>query len=939
MDYNNEESKLTINLKKENYKPEMLLEHTDVKSIRFDGYSDTIELPLELTDFKQLNTISVYSDNKEKAYNPPLNLEKFTQIKELTLWSFCDFEQLGPMPHIEVFNVVVRDPYKDTQSIVACFPNLKKLELWGSHLKNGELAPEIGELTQLEYLKLVSCGLSDLPGDFEKLSNLKELVIGGQPMRKFPEVICHLQGLENLKFSQHITQLPDNFSNLTSLRNLDFSHSFNNGTMSPVNDGFSDEKVYLHPIPEVIGDLPALEELNLDFCGVVDLAFLKNARKLRKFSAQCSGIENTAGLSHLKNLEELNLESASVLKNLDGLAGLPIKTLDVNTSRKLKSIDAILELHSLETLKISYCEKIKNLEAIYKHPTLKTLKASGEIEAQWKQKEMFANLPSVETVVENLESNDLKVVEKAINDLNLHVEKNFHDENNPLAGYFGEEADNYDMVHLPVLEEAFEKYKSEMSTETLQNLVGMSLRSVGEDNYQITVLAIEEMNRRKDVEAQKFVIEQFKKACEYYDFGHRYWENTVHDQLHDTLFPGFETEALLELLEDAHGDMLNSEGGDGADQLFIPAFKKCKSQDDFDRLLTAYLAYQEEYMEYKGYAYFKRLQEEIEEELKGDYLEVFQNEVAKASEQAGLYSLIESDDPNDMVKLIRMMGEKAYDDFMEANDYKIIRKMNDLDLPEEDVLFAINYFIGIKANLSDIADSLEKYVLPRGIEYLKAFLKEKEDKEYLADVIISMIKKMNKNGGSTEIIHHLRQYVKTIGNFTSDEIYAKEVKDLFAVIVDNRFEEKFDAYLMRLEHTVNLVENPPLQIPNLDFRFDLYLMASSEYWEQVKRVSTSMFKILPVKTIVNALYIPVVAAVKLKDEAFLKSLIPYIPEEIEEVLLTYNLACAFAVFNEKEYMLKYIKKSLELGKTSEQFMEDNDYALYWNDQDFLDVLA
>lgn len=48
MDYNNEERKLTINLKEESYNPEMLLEHTDVKSIRLDAYSDTIELPLEL---------------------------------------------------------------------------------------------------------------------------------------------------------------------------------------------------------------------------------------------------------------------------------------------------------------------------------------------------------------------------------------------------------------------------------------------------------------------------------------------------------------------------------------------------------------------------------------------------------------------------------------------------------------------------------------------------------------------------------------------------------------------------------------------------------------------------------------------------------------------------------------------------------------------------
>src|SRR5690606_10390489 len=151
-------------------------------SIRFDDYTDTIELPSELADFKHLDTIYISGEKRDMLYNPPLNLEKFTQIKELTLWSFCDLEKLSSMPHIEVFNTVVSDPYKDMQAIVSRFPNLKKLEIWGSHLKSGELAPEIGELTQLEYLKLVSCGLSDLPKGFEKLSNLKELVMLGLPM-------------------------------------------------------------------------------------------------------------------------------------------------------------------------------------------------------------------------------------------------------------------------------------------------------------------------------------------------------------------------------------------------------------------------------------------------------------------------------------------------------------------------------------------------------------------------------------------------------------------------------------------------------------------------------------------------------------------------------------------------------------------------------------
>jgi hypothetical protein len=37
-------------------------------------------------------------------------------------------------------------------------------------------------------------------------------------------------------------------------------------------------------------------------------------------------------------------------------------------------------------------------------------------------------------------------------------------------------------------------------------------------------------------------------------------------------------------------------------------------------------------------------------------------------------------------------------------------------------------------------------------------------------------------------------------------------------------------------------------------------------------------------------------------------------------------------------MLAYIEKSLELGKTSRQFMDDKDFEGYIEDQDFLDLL-
>ena len=71
------------------------------------------------------------------------------------------------------------------------------------------------------------------------------------------------------------------------------------------------------------------------------------------------------------------------------------------------------------------------------------MSASDEVEAQWQKKGVFAGLPSVEAAVQALSSDALAVVEKAIVDLNLHVDKSYHDERNPLAEFFGAEANVY----------------------------------------------------------------------------------------------------------------------------------------------------------------------------------------------------------------------------------------------------------------------------------------------------------------------------------------------------------------------------------------------------------------------------------------------------------------------------------------------------------------
>ncbi len=155
-------------------------------------------MPIALKEYKTLAEFYISGGNRDILYPPPLHLEKLTNIKELSLWSFCNLEKLEPMPHIETLNIVIKKPYDDVQIISNIFPNLKRMEIWGSHLKSGELPPEIGNFKNLEHLELVSCGLTNLPSEFKKLKNLKFLRMGGLAMKIFPEVLCELGQLEEL---------------------------------------------------------------------------------------------------------------------------------------------------------------------------------------------------------------------------------------------------------------------------------------------------------------------------------------------------------------------------------------------------------------------------------------------------------------------------------------------------------------------------------------------------------------------------------------------------------------------------------------------------------------------------------------------------------------------------------------------------------------------
>jgi hypothetical protein len=79
---------------------------------------------------------------------------------------------------------------------------------------------------------------------------------------------------------------------------------------------------------------------------------------------------------------------------------------------------------------------------------------------------------------------------------------------------------------------------------------------------------------------------------------------------------------------------------------------------------------------------------------------------------------------------------------------------------------------------------------------------------------------------------------------------------------------------------------------------------------------------------------PVICRDKVQCEALLK----HVPANVINPILAFNLACAAAHHKDREALLKYTKRALELNKSPEQFRQDADFVPYLSDKKFIALL-
>ena len=214
--------------------------------------------------------------------------------------------------------------------------NLEALKM-GENPIGDEGLSSISFLSNLNVLDVYNCGLSDLSA-LSNLSDLEELYIGQNS-------ISDLSPLSDMK----------------NLIRLDALH----------NQIGNDEKSL-----SCLSGLVSLTVLDLQECGVSDLAFMKNLCLLESTELSGNKISDISSLKSLTHLTYLGLANNEIsdIEPLSELTGLSY--LDLSNNRISGSLGALTKLHDLKSLILSQ-NTISDITALSDMTSLRVLKIDG----------------------------------------------------------------------------------------------------------------------------------------------------------------------------------------------------------------------------------------------------------------------------------------------------------------------------------------------------------------------------------------------------------------------------------------------------------------------------------------------------------------------------------------------------------------------------------
>ncbi|WP_299433362.1 ankyrin repeat domain-containing protein [uncultured Aquimarina sp.] len=345
------------------------------------------------------------------------------------------------------------------------------------------------------------------------------------------------------------------------------------------------------------------------------------------------------------------------------------------TTKKTTCIIINGESVQTATIEIKHFDDIETSQKEADNLILATLEQGYEEDKQPDEFSVFS------IALEQLKTEDVKEFENRLLILKTLVDVYYSGDKHPFVQFLGVPMKDEELGATPILDEYIQKHINKLSSSSLVYVFQMTLQNIY-FNFKATAFVVEEIIKRKDLEAQLAIVDQFYEACEYYDSGHRSWSSTNQDELIDTYFPEFESEALLKLLEQASGDMLNSDGGDCMDDLFVAAINNSNDNNLQQKLLDVLEAYKIEYEE-EGYVeedYFDSILEAILESAPTNVIQGVENIKENKQKREALLKAIEELNSLKIKKLLNQgakfddrLIEKALEDTLEKKDLSIIK--------------------------------------------------------------------------------------------------------------------------------------------------------------------------------------------------------------------------------------------------------------------------
>ncbi|CAL5403748.1 unnamed protein product [Camellia sinensis] len=262
--------------------PSFLCRLSSLSSLSLKNNNLNSSLPLSISNCKNLTTLNLSQNFFEGSI--PYTISDLPKLRFLILDGNSFSGQIpvsfGLFRRLETLNIANNLLSGTIPAAIGNITSLKSLELAYNLFTPGQLAPELGNLSSLDYMWLSSCSLvGSIPDSFGRLSRLTNLDLSNNMLTgSIPSVIFELKSVVQIElFNNSFSgELSAGWSNLTSLRRFDACCNS-----------------FVGPIPNELCELP-LESLNLyqnQLVGLLPESIAKspNLYELKVFKNQLNG--------------------------------------------------------------------------------------------------------------------------------------------------------------------------------------------------------------------------------------------------------------------------------------------------------------------------------------------------------------------------------------------------------------------------------------------------------------------------------------------------------------------------------------------------------------------------------------------------------------------------------------------------------------------------